>query len=86
MLTLKYAVRTSGNAAAISLEFAISGGVAQLGERCVRNAEVGSSILLLSTTRKGPDLLWPFSWAREGQCWRGSGGNANAGTPDSGLF
>ena len=26
------------------------GGVAQLGERCVRNAEVGSSILLLSTT------------------------------------
>ncbi len=25
------------------------GGVAQLGERCVRNAEVGSSILLLST-------------------------------------
>ena len=27
------------------------GGVAQLGERCVRNAEVGSSILLLSTTR-----------------------------------
>ncbi|GEM_PF-6514450 len=26
------------------------GGVAQLGERCVRNAEVGSSILLFSTT------------------------------------
>jgi hypothetical protein len=30
-----------------------SGGVAQLGERCVRNAEVGSSILLLSTTVEG---------------------------------
>ena len=29
----------------------LAGGVAQLGERCVRNAEVGSSILLLSTTR-----------------------------------
>ena len=28
------------------------GGVAQLGERRVRNAEVGSSILLLSTTHK----------------------------------
>ena len=28
------------------------GGVAQLGERCVRNAEVGSSILLLSTMVK----------------------------------
>lgn len=28
------------------------GGVAQLGERCVRNAEVGSSILLLSTITK----------------------------------
>lgn len=28
----------------------LAGGVAQLGERCVRNAEVGSSILLLSTT------------------------------------
>ena len=27
----------------------ISGEVAQLGERCVRNAEVGSSILLFST-------------------------------------
>ena len=26
------------------------GGVAQLGERCVRNAEVVSSILILSTT------------------------------------
>ena len=28
------------------------GGVAQLGERRVRNAEVGSSILLLSTTQE----------------------------------
>ena len=39
------------------LEWPDSGGVAQLGERCVRNAEVGSSILLLSTTRIRPDLL-----------------------------
>ena len=31
------------------------GGVAQLGERRVRNAEVGSSILLLSTTRNFQD-------------------------------
>lgn len=29
----------------------LAGGVAQLGEHCVRNAEVGSSILLLSTTK-----------------------------------
>ena len=31
----------------------LSGAVAQLGERCVRNAEVGSSILLGSTIRLG---------------------------------
>ena len=31
--------------------FTQSGAVAQLGERCVRNAEVGSSILLRSTTK-----------------------------------
>ena len=43
------------------------GGVAQLGERCVRNAEVGSSILLLSTTyearreKPGGLLLFPLS-------------------------
>ena len=59
------------------LKLLLVGGVAQLGERCVRNAEVGSSILLLSTTIPKPDLLWPFSWAREGQCWRCSEGNAN---------
>ena len=35
--------------AADSLAGDISGEVAQLGERCVRNAEVGSSILLFST-------------------------------------
>jgi hypothetical protein len=32
------------------------GGVAQLGERRVRNAKVGSSILLLSTTVKFHDM------------------------------
>jgi hypothetical protein len=34
------------------LESNFVGGVAQLGERRVRNAKVGSSILLLSTTNK----------------------------------
>ncbi len=33
------------------------GPIAQLGERCVRNAEVGSSILLRSTTTKASLLL-----------------------------
>ena len=36
------------------IESAACGGVAQLGERCVRNAEVGSSILLLSTKTPKP--------------------------------
>ena len=36
------------------------GGVAQLGERRVRNAKVGSSILLLSTNISRPTVL---SWA-----------------------
>ena len=35
--------------AAGSMAGDVSGEVAQLGERCVRNAEVGSSILLFST-------------------------------------
>lgn len=34
------------------------GGVAQLGERRVRNAEVGSSILLLSTTYQKANHFW----------------------------
>lgn len=34
------------------VEFYLVGGVAQLGERRVRNAKVGSSILLLSTKFK----------------------------------
>jgi hypothetical protein len=33
------------------LQFLLVGGVAQLGERRVRNAKVGSSILLLSTNK-----------------------------------
>ena len=41
------------------------GAVAQLGERRVRNAKVGSSILLRSTTIQRPTLLgWAFSFAR----------------------
>ncbi len=38
------------------------GGVAQLGERSVRNAEVGGSIPLASTTTRGVTALarWPF--------------------------
>jgi hypothetical protein len=38
------------------------------------------------TTRPKPDMLRPFSWAREAQCWRGSGGNANTGAPAFGPF
>ena len=34
----------------------LGGGVAQLGERRVRNAKVGSSILLLSTTKTSKDV------------------------------
>ena len=41
-----------------SLESAACGGVAQLGERCVRNAEVVSSILILSTKEFG--VIGPF--------------------------
>ena len=33
------------------------GGVAQLGERCVRNAEVRSSILLISTISRSETVL-----------------------------
>ena len=36
-----------------------NGDVAQLGECRVRNAKVGSSILLVSTTISRPDVLWP---------------------------
>ena len=39
---------------------ALSGPIAQLGERCVRNAEVGSSILLRSTTFQRPDIALAF--------------------------
>ena len=45
------------------LEFWLFGGVAQLGERRVRNAEVGSSILLLSTNIQrltGPGRAFSF--------------------------
>jgi hypothetical protein len=43
--------------------FLHSGGVAQLGERRVRNAKVGSSILLLSTNRfKAWPSAGPFSF------------------------
>ncbi len=42
------------------IESAACGGVAQLGERCVRNAEVGSSILLLSTKTPKPGLAPGF--------------------------
>ena len=51
-----------GGVAAVSAKLrAACGGVAQLGERCVRNAEVGSSILLLSTKSLGnKGLLGPF--------------------------
>jgi hypothetical protein len=38
------------------------GGVAQLGERRVRNAEVVSSILILSTKQKWPSFDGSFFW------------------------
>ena len=39
------------------LEYRSHGEVAQLGERCVRNAEVGSSILLFSTNYRSVTVL-----------------------------
>ena len=39
-----------------------NGDVAQLGECRVRNAKVGSSILLVSTTISRPDMLWPVAY------------------------
>ena len=39
-----------------------NGDVAQLGECRVRNAKVGSSILLVSTTISRPDMLWPAAY------------------------
>src|SRR5438093_12701399 len=48
----------------ISIKLPGSGEVAQLGERRVRNAKVGSSILLLSTKCfQGLDLQGLFLWA-----------------------
>src|SRR5690554_1144904 len=48
----------------------VTGGVAQLGERCVRNAEVGSSILFFSTRIQILTAIgWVFFWP-ERQCWR----------------
>lgn len=41
----------------LAVENLISGGVAQLGERCVRNAEVRGSIPLISTKKKSADVL-----------------------------
>ena len=43
------------------------GGVAQLGERRVRNAEVVSSILILSTTNLKPGLAPGFFTPAKGQ-------------------
>ena len=45
------------------------GGVAQLGERRVRNAKVGSSILLSSTKIQRPTVLsWAFSFLLPANC------------------
>ena len=40
----------------LAVENLISGGVAQLGERCVRNAEVRGSIPLISTKNQSADV------------------------------
>jgi hypothetical protein len=49
-----------------SLRFFVKGAVAQLGERHVRNVQVGGSIPLCSTKRKGANSngLAPFSLDR----------------------
>ena len=46
-----YTILRKGSGAVIAAWAHDCGDIAQLVERCVRNAEVGSSILLLSTTR-----------------------------------
>src|SRR5437899_762740 len=56
---------------ASSYNYAPRGDVAQLGERRVRNAEVGSSILLVSTTNSRPLVLRRPSFLRRPACWRG---------------
>ncbi len=69
---------------------ALSGPIAQLGERCVRNAEVGSSILLRSTIFKGSDFLRALSFWCVPRVARGSGdpccGWPSAETPATGPF
>src|SRR5687768_14113550 len=50
-----------------------SGRLAQLGERCVRNAEVGSSILLPSTNLRSPAFMRELRLASHPSCligWR----------------
>ena len=55
--------RTLAGAAGSRYNCAPRGDVAQLGERRVRNAKVGSSILLVSTTIQRPTVLsWAFSF------------------------
>ncbi len=49
------------------------GAVAQLGERCVRNAEVRGSIPLSSTTFQETNRSRLVFFTRNPQCWRGFG-------------
>src|SRR4029450_6073318 len=51
--------------------YAPRGDVAQLGERRVRNAEVGSSILLVSTINSRPTVLRRLLLLRKPAYWRG---------------
>ena len=55
----------------------VRGGVAQLGERRVRNAEVVSSILILSTRTPKPGHAPGFFMPAKAQQWRGFAGGAN---------
>ena len=59
------------------------GAVAQLGERRVRNAKVGSSILLRSTSIQNSTLTgWDFFWA-EGPVLAGVVSTMNISLPDA---
>ena len=71
----------------LSIMRALSGPIAQLGERCVRNAEVGSSILLRSTTFQRPDIALAFFMpARNPSVGAGFAVRAKSPPPPGTLF
>ena len=62
----------------------VHGAVAQLGERCVRNAEVGSSILLRSTISFHLNLSFWSAKQAGGSCAKTAGGTIEMTTAHSG--